>query len=187
MWKFMLWILGWKVDTNLPKETHRCVMIAAPHTSNWDFLYMMLAFKVLKIDVRFTIKDSFFKFPFNLIVGPLGGIAIDRSPKKEGEERISLVEAMAALFAKQDKLVVIVTPEGTRSKRTEWKSGFYHVAKMANVPVCLGYLDFKTKIAGVGKAIQPTDYEENMREIMAFYKPITPAHPDKFGLDERFI
>ena len=185
--RFILWLFGWKVDRNLPEGVNRCVMIASPHTSNWDFPFARAAFAVLKIPVRYTIKDSWFKFPFNLIFGPLGGIPINRKPRKEGEERPSTVQAMASLFEGRDELAVMVTPEGTRSKRDEWKSGFYHVAKIANVPIGLGYLNYKDKVAGVGKMIYPSDdMEADMREIMAFYKDIPPKHPEKFSIDKRY-
>tara|TARA_B110000483_G_scaffold118993_1_gene143782 strand:- start:12 stop:563 length:552 start_codon:yes stop_codon:yes gene_type:complete len=181
-------LLGWKVHKKLPAGVDRCVMIASPHTSNWDFVFTRSAFSILNIPVRFTIKDTWFKFPLNLIFGPLGGIAINRKPRKEGEERPSTVEAMAALFEKNKNLVVLVTPEGTRSYREEWKSGFYHVAKMANVPICLGYVDYKNKVAGVGMTVYPSDdIAADMKIIMRFYKDIAPKHPEKFSVDKRYI
>lgn len=185
--RLFLFLMGWKVEKNLPEGVDRCVMIASPHTSNWDFPFMRAAFSVLKIPVRFTIKDSWFKFPFNLIFGPLGGIAINRTPRTPGEERPSTVEAMAALFEGRDRLVVLVTPEGTRSYRDEWKSGFYHVAKLAGVPICLGYLDYDKKIAGVGKVVHLSDnMSADMKKIMAFYNEIGPKHPEKFSVDKRY-
>lgn len=186
--KLFLWLFGWKVNHDLPEGVNKCVMIASPHTSNWDFPFCRAAFSVLKIPVRFTIKDSWFKFPFNLIFGPLGGIPINRRPKKEGEERPSTVEAMAHLFDGKDKLVVLVTPEGTRAYRDEWKSGFYHVAMLAKVPICLGYVNYRDKVAGVGKTIYPSgDMAADMREIMAFYKDIPPKHPERFSIDKRYV
>lgn len=185
--RLFLWLIGWKVDKKLPENVQRCVMIASPHTSNWDFPIARAAFSILKIPLRFTIKDSWFKFPWNLIFGPLGGIAINRRPKKEGEERPSMVDAMADLFKDGKDLAVMVTPEGTRSYRDEWKSGFYHVATLANVPIGLGYLDYKNKIAGVGKMVYPSgDMAADMKIIMDFYKDITPRHKAKFSIDKRF-
>jgi 1-acyl-sn-glycerol-3-phosphate acyltransferase len=182
-----MWLIGWKVNIKVPQGVQRCVMIASPHTSNWDFPIARSAFSILKIPVRFTIKDSWFKFPLNLIFGPLGGIPINRRPKKEGEERPSMVDAMADLFKGRKELAVMVTPEGTRSFRDEWKSGFYHVAKLANVPIGLGYLDYKNKIAGVGMTVYPSDdMAADMKIIMDFYKDITPKHKEKFSIDKRF-
>lgn len=180
--------MGWKMNPAIPKEVGRCVMIAAPHTSNWDLIHMMGGYYDMKIPIKFTIKKEWFKFPFNLVIGPLGGIAIDRTPKKPGDPRPSTVEAMAGLFKENEILSVAVTPEGTRSLRKEWKTGFWHTAKLAGVPICLGYLDYAKKEAGVGKTIWPSDdMEKDMREIMAFYKTITPCHPELFSLDERYI
>lgn len=185
--RLFMWLIGWRVDRNLPEDVNRCVMIASPHTSNWDFPIARSAFSILKIPVRYTIKDSWFKFPFNLIFGPLGGIPINRKPKKEGEERPSMVEAMADLFLTHKNLAVMVTPEGTRSYRDEWKSGFYHVASLAKVPIGLGYLDYKNKVAGVGKVIYPSgDMAADMKIIMNFYKDIAPKHPKKFSIDKRY-
>jgi 1-acyl-sn-glycerol-3-phosphate acyltransferase len=182
-----MWLMGWKVDKIVPEGVQRCVMIASPHTSNWDFPIARAAFTILKIPVRFTIKDSWFKFPLNLIFAPLGGIPINRTPKKEGEERPSMVDAMSDLFKDHKDLAVMVTPEGTRSYRDEWKSGFYHVAKAANVPIGLGYLDYKNKIAGVGKVVYPSDdLAADMKIIMDFYKDIAPKNKEKFSIDKRY-
>ena len=162
----------------------RCVMIAAPHTSNWDFVFARAAFYLMDIPVRYTVKNDWMRFPFNLIFGPLGGIGIDRSPKIPGEERRSMTEAMIELFKQNEKLAVMVTPEGTRSLRTKWKTGFYHVAVGAQVPIALGYLDFKNKEAGVGKIILPSgDMQKDMKQIMDFYKNIKGKHPENFSVD----
>lgn len=185
----ILKLFGWKISDNLPKGINRCVMIAVPHTSNWDLFYARLAFYVLKIPVKFTIKDSWFKYPFNLIFGPLGGIPINRKPKKEGEERPSMVDAMVNVFEAIDEdIAMMITPEGTRAKRTEWKSGFYYVAQKAKVPIALGFLDYKKKLAGVGKLVYPSDdMVKDMKEIMDFYKDITPKHLHRFSLDVRYL
>ncbi|MFT4970780.1 MAG: 1-acyl-sn-glycerol-3-phosphate acyltransferase [Chitinophagales bacterium] len=186
--RLFMFLMGWKVNNNVPEGADRCVMIASPHTSNWDFPIAKSAYSMLKIPLRFTIKDSWFRFPFNLLFGRMGGIPINRRPRKEGEERPSTVQAMAELFKKHDRISVMVTPEGTRSYREEWKSGFYHVATMAKVPIALGYLDYKNKVAGVGKIIHPSgDMAADMKIIMEFYKDITPEHPEKFSIDKRYL
>jgi len=185
---FLLKLHGWTIypDT-YPPGTLRSVMIAAPHTSNWDFYYMMLTFIGLKIPVRFTIKESWTRFPFGLITKPLGAIAIDRTPKTPGGERPSYVEGMIDIFNKNEKMVVVVTPEGTRSLRTQWKRGFYFTAIGAKVPITFGYLDFKLKRTGVGGIIHPTgDVEADFKVINAFYKDIHPKHEEKWSLDERY-
>ena len=106
------------------------------------------------------------------------------SPKKPGDPRPSMTEAMVQLFKDHKELAVMVTPEGTRSLRTKWKTGFYHVAADAKVPIGLGYLDYANKVAGVGYMLHPSgDKDKDMREIMAFYKNIKGKHPEKFSID----
>lgn len=180
---------GWTIyPEKYPPGTLRSVMIAAPHTSNWDFYYMMLTFIGLKIPVRFTIKESWTRFPFGLITKPLGAIAIDRTPKTPGGKRPSYVEGMIDIFNKNEKIVVIVTPEGTRALRTQWKMGFYYTAIGAKVPITFGYLDYKLKRTGVGGIVHPTgDIAEDIKVINAFYKNIHPKFEDKWSLDERYI
>ena len=188
IFRFFFWINKWTVKTPLPEGVHKSVVIASPHTSNWDFIYMAAAFHILGIKIRFTVKKELAKFPSKQILESFGAIWIDRSPKKPGEERISTAEAMADLFKDRDELLLVVTPEGTRSLRTEWKSGFYHVAKMANVPIGLGYLDYKNRIGGIHHMVQPSDDKEAvMREIANFYKDIPAKHPDKFSPDLRYV
>jgi len=192
MRKFIARILfrlsGWTMDENIPAEVQRCVIIAAPHTSNWDLWYARLAFFLMDIPLRFTIKKEWMRFPFGPLTRALGGIGIDRSPKQPGQPRKSMTEAMADLFTKHEVLAVMVTPEGTRSLRTEWKTGFYHVAQMANVPIALGFLDYKRKHAGVGPIIHPSgDIDKDMRTMMDFYRDIAPCHPEKFSLDQRYV
>lgn len=179
--------LGWKLKTEAIVGIKQSITIAAPHTANMDLPIAKAAFDMMGLPLRFTVKKEWVQFPFKRIMLNLGAIAIDRTPKKPGDPRPSMVEAMANLFKENEIMHVMVTPEGTRSKRTEWKTGFWYTAKMANVPILLGYLDYKNKVAGIGKIIYPTDLETDMRTMMEFYKDITPCHPEKFSLDQRYI
>ena len=163
-------------------------MIAAPHTSNWDFIFARATFSQLDIPVRYTVKKELLRFPFGGILKSLGAIGIDRTSKKPGEPRPSMTEAMISLFAENKELAVMVTPEGTRSLRTKRKTGFYHVAVGAKVPIGLGYLDFKNKVAGVGGMFYPTgDIDKDMRVITAFYKDIKGKHPERFSVDLDYV
>jgi 1-acyl-sn-glycerol-3-phosphate acyltransferase len=181
IYKFIMKILGWKIDYNLPEEFNRCVLIAAPHTSNWDFLYCVLTFRVLKIPYKFTIKKEWFRFPFNLIIKPLGGLAVDT------ENKNNTVDIMTKFFEKNKHFTMAVTPEGSRSKIEEWKSGFYRLAKQAKVPICLGYLDYKTKTAGVGAVVYPSeDMKNDLKKVMHFYETKQPKYPKKFSTDIRY-
>lgn len=180
--------MGWELDNHWQGDIDQCVMIAAPHTSNWDALYARLALKALGVNVRITIKDSYMKFPFGPFVRAMGGIGIDRRPKKEGDPRPSMVQLMTDLFQDHPKLVMLVTPEGTRSKQEQWKTGFYHVAVNAGVPIALAYMDYEKKKTGVGKVVYPTgDYEKDMHEIMEFYAQISGKFPEKFSVDTRYF
>jgi 1-acyl-sn-glycerol-3-phosphate acyltransferase len=180
---------GWKIDINLPEIGKQSVFLAAPHTSNWDFVYTIACFEYLKIPVRFTIKKEWLKWPFKRLMYSFGAIAIDRSPKVPGEKRLSTVQAMVNLYKEHEHLAITVTPEGTRNLRTQWKTGFYYVAKEANVPIALAYLDYKNKIAGVGKVIWPSDdMEKDMKEIMEFYNiPSRAKFPEKFSVDIHYL
>ncbi|MGB1239152.1 MAG: 1-acyl-sn-glycerol-3-phosphate acyltransferase [Pseudomonadales bacterium] len=171
----------WSVVAPPSQDIKRCVMIGAPHTSNWDFIYAMGAYRQLGlVNPRFTIKKEWMRFPFNLLLGPLGAIAIDRSKKQQGEQRPNMVEQMAKIIAVSDEVTVLVTPEGTRSAVTRWRSGFYHIALRAEVPILLGYLDYRKREAGIGKVIYPSgDFERDMREIHDFYNTVSPKHPER--------
>jgi 1-acyl-sn-glycerol-3-phosphate acyltransferase len=187
--KTYLKLMGWKVGTNPPKELHeKCVMICAPHTSNWDFPITLAIMSILNVKASYAIKKELMGFPFGPLFRAVGGIAINRKPKKEGEERESTVQAIANLFAKKDKLCLMIAAEGTRSLQTEWKTGFYYIALQANVPICLGYLDYKTKTGGFGKVVYPTgDLQADMAVIMEFFKDKTAKNPAKFSVDHRFL
>ncbi len=182
-----LGLMGWEIDNHWDLDIDQCVMIAAPHTSNWDALYARLALKALGVNVRLTIKDSYMKFPFGPFVRAMGGIGIDRSVKQQDQQRPSMVQLMSDLFKTHPKLVMLVTPEGTRAKQEQWKTGFYHVAVAAGVPIALAYMDYAKKKTGVGKIVYPSgDYEKDMSEIMAFYENIHAKFPEKFSVDQRY-
>ncbi|MGB1010708.1 MAG: 1-acyl-sn-glycerol-3-phosphate acyltransferase [Thiolinea sp.] len=190
------WFLrqGWTTENCLPKkengdELNKYVLIAAPHTSNWDFIFGMGAKEILQLPIRFTIKKEWMKFPFGGFMRSLGALPIDRTPKAGNKPRVSMVDLMADLLvdAKQD-LFMVVTPEATRSRREQWKGGYYHIAKQAGVPIALAYLDYKTKRCGIGEVIYLTDdANADMRRIMAFYQSKTGHYPDKFSVDKRYL
>ena len=179
-------LLGWQLKTEAIKGYKQSITIAAPHTANLHLPIASAAFDLMGLPLKFTVKKEWVRFPFKTIMTNLGAIAIDRTPKKPGDPRPSMVEAMVNLFKENPELHIMVTPEGTRSLRTEWKTGFWYTAKAANVPILLGYLDYKNKIAGIGKIIHPTNLEDDMRTMMDFYKDITPCHPEKFSIDLRY-
>ena len=141
----------------------------------------------LGINIKYTIKKQWMNPPFGWFFKMMGGIGINRMPKKRGQSQLKLVDAIANLFEKQTCLTVIVQAEGTRSRRAEWKMGFYYIALKAKVPIALGYLDYKKKECGIGKVIYPSgNLEKDMLEVMEFYKNIPAKIPENFAVDERF-
>jgi len=175
----ILKIMGWK--SNYPQETmvDKCVMIAAPHTSNWDLIFALSVFWKHEIALKYFIKDSYTKGIHGWFFKKLGAIGVDRSNK---EKRGNLVQSAIKTIKNKDKIVLMVPAEGTRKKVQKWKTGFYHIAKNAKVPVALGYLDYKNKIAGVGNLVYLTDdFETDMGKIEAFYKNIEAKHPELYN------
>ena len=183
---FIFKLTGWRTDGHRPPQLKKCIVLAAPHTSNWDFWYSMATFAIYKLPIRFTVKKEWVKFPFSLLMNPMGAIAIDRRPRGPQNERPSFIQAMTDLFDANDNLIILITPEGTRSRNEKWKTGFYHIAKAANVPILLGYIDYKKKITGISDPIYLSDYETDMKLIMAFYKKISPKFPEEFSVDTTF-
>ena len=164
----------------VPKGVDQAVLIAAPHTSNWDLLYARCAFFIMRFPLRYTIKKEIMFFPLGNILKAMGAIAIDRSPKTGLTKKKSMVEAMIDLFKTNKQLVIMITPEGTRSYAKRWKSGFYRIAEGASVPIILGYLDYKKKHAGLGPVFMPTgNMEEDIEKIKEFYRPIQAKYPEK--------
>lgn len=182
IFKMLFKLNGWKLKNQFPEASKHCVMVGAPHTSNWDLVYTVASLNLLKIPLRFTIKKEWLKPPFGWFVKPLGAIGIDRS--KVGNKKDGKVQQIAALFEEHKELALVITPEGTRSKSSKIKSGFYHIAKAANVPILLAYLDYENKEAGIGKLIYPDkDYESTLKEMAQFYAKV----PAKFPENNSFI
>ena len=167
-------LAGWKMTEEYPKAK-KYVLIAAPHTSNWDFVFLIAIAFAYRIKVSWMGKHTLFKGPAGPIMRWMGGIPVERS------KNTGLVQQVVDRFNDSDSLVVTIPPEGTRSKVQEWKSGFYHVANGAGVPIALGFLDFKKKLGGFGPMFHTTgDYEADLKEIQAFYKNISGKNPHQF-------
>lgn len=159
----LLKIIGWRVMGTLPRE-RKYVLIAAPHTSNWDFPLMLLAVFKIGMDVHWLGKSSLFPPLVGNLMRGLGGIPVDRSKNN------NLVTQLVELYNARDELILIIPPEGTRSKVEQWKSGFYHVAAGAQVPILLGFVDASRKELGFGPLFYPAqDYENDLPKIRAFY------------------
>ncbi len=184
MFKFIFKLLGWKVTHFLSNDIKRCVIIVAPHTSNWDFIFGMGAVKVMKLKQCFAIKKEWIRFPFKRLMLSLGALPIDRKKNNTSADKKSSVEAMAELFNGRDELRLVITPEGTRSKVEKWKTGFYYVALSAKVPIALAFINYEKKSCGIDKILYPSgDFKADMKLIMDFYKDMKGANPENFSLD----
>jgi 1-acyl-sn-glycerol-3-phosphate acyltransferase len=159
--------LGWHFDGEFPADTQKAVVIAAPHTSNWDLPYALMAAFAMGRKVHWLGKRQIFRFPFSGVMRWLGGIAVDRS------RSANLVEAAVDCFKQTaGPLLLIVPPEGTRSAVERWKTGFYYIALGAGVPVVMAYMDHGLRRCGASALFFPTgEIEADMTTIRAYYAP----------------
>jgi 1-acyl-sn-glycerol-3-phosphate acyltransferase len=174
----LLWLkwAGWKIEGHLPPGAEKSVLIAAPHTSNWDLPYTLFTCFALGLTPYWMGKRSIFKWPFGPVMRWLGGIAVDRG------QSTNLVAASAdAIRAADGPVQLIVPPEGTRSKTVYWKTGFYWIAHTAQVPIVRAFMCYRTKRAGLGPVFTPTgNIEADMAEIKRYYAQFTGKNPSAF-------
>ncbi len=162
---------GWRAETAGPIP-RKCVIIAAPHTSNWDFLYFVGLTHDLGIRPSFMAKRELFGWPMNGFLHDIGGIPVDRSKGS------NYVQAMIDQFKARDDFILTIAPEGTRSRVRQWRSGFYHIARGAGVPLVVGLMDYGRKVGGLGPAFMPSgNYVGDMAQVEHYYRSVTPRHP----------
>ena len=166
---------GWKV-VNVAPDTGSYLIIAAPHTSNWDFpLGIAIAFH-LRLKVYFIAKHTLFNGFAGPIMRWLGGVPLNRGASK------NFVGASVEIYANSENLILAIAPEGTRSSVGRWKTGFYHMAKGANVPLALAYFDFSKRVGGIGKMLNTTkNIAADMQAIADFYEPVMGKYPNNFN------
>jgi len=170
-------LAGWSFETELPREK-KYVVLAVPHTSNWDGLLLVALAQAIRLPMAWMIKAEWVRGPAGALLRRLGAVAIDRD--RAGD----VVGQMVDELRRRDEMVLVIPPEGTRGRADYWKSGFYRIALGADVPVVPGYLDFRRKRAGFGPAIRMTgDVHADMDKIRAFYETQAPTalDPDQFG------
>ena len=173
--RVFLRMTGWKPEGVRPKPK-QFVLIAAPHTTNWDFPYLIAFAAYFEIEISWMGKHTLFRWPFGPIARALGGIPVRRHKHED------LVTSMARTFDDHEELVLVVPAEGTREHVEYWKSGFYHIARTANVPIVMSYLDYAKKTGGFGQAFFPSsDLKKDMDVIRAFYDGIQGKYPERFG------
>ena len=163
----------WQVDGR-PPDIDRYVAIAAPHTSNWDLPYLLLHAWYHGVAISWLAKESLFRGPMGRMLRGLGGIPVRRG------ERSGTVETLVREFADRDRLVVVVPPEGTRSAADHWKTGFYEVARAAEVPVVCIYLDYERRVGGFGPTVTISgDVEADLEPIREFFAGVRGKYPDQ--------
>ena len=171
--RLILRVGGWTAVGGVP-DVPKAVIVAAPHTSNWDGFWAMVYKVSISAEIHFFAKKSLFWFPLGTILGALGGIPLDRSRAS------SAVQQAIDMFEHEDSFYFGLAPEGTRTRKPGWKSGFYRIATGANVPIYLGMLDFSNKRIGIGPRLDLTgDQEKDLEAIRAFYSGIKGRWPDK--------
>jgi len=179
--KLYFWISGWKITTGPPEELKKCVLLAAPHTSNFDFVYGRFGATILGMKTRFLIKKEAFKWPLGWLVKQAGGIPVDR--KKNN----NIIDVVSDLFDKNDSFYLMVTPEGTRKLVKKWRRGFYAIAMAAEVPIGCVYLDYRKREVGLGLVLHPTgDFEKDLAVIQNFYRDKAARHPDRFNMSPMY-
>ena len=166
---------GWEIVGEVP-ALDKAVFIAAPHTSNWDGLWLLVYKVAVKVDVRFLAKHTLFWWPLGTLLRAMGAMPLDRSGAHD------TVQHLIDTFATQDKLFLALAPEGTRSWKPYWKTGFYQIAKSANVPIVLAFIDYKNKRLGVGITLPDGQtLDQDLQMIRKFYAPFTAARPECRG------
>lgn len=175
-WLFLK-LIGWKLEGRPPTEP-KYVLIAVPHTTNWDFPITLAMAFVFDFEIFWMGKDSLFKGWKGPVMRWMGGIAIDRSSSN------NVVEQTIEAFNNNERLVVTIPPEGTRSKVDKWKTGFYYIAVGAKVPVGMGYLDYKRKVGGFKPTFYPTgDADKDIAEMRKVYAGISGKFSDQCKID----
>lgn len=168
----LLKLLGWTL-IDVPDRPARAVLIAYPHTSNWDGFYALLIKWALRLDTHWVGKDALFRPPFGSLLRWLGGVPVNR------RQRTGFVEQMVAEFARRPNFMLVMAPEGTRSLTGGWKTGFYRIALAAQVPVGLAFVDYRRREAGVLTYLALTgDPEKDIAAIAEHYRDRPGKRPE---------
>lgn len=174
---FILKIFGWKVVCTVP-DYQKCIICVAPHTSNWDFVLGKFAYWAVGRQAGFLMKESWFFFPMKYLLRAFGGIPV---PRKRGS---SLSDTIIKKFNASKKMTLAITPEGTRSRVTEWRTGFLHIAYEAHIPIVLGAIDDENKLIHLQESYTSTgNIDNDMHAIKNYYKQFKGIKPENFSAD----
>ena len=169
----LMHLFGWRVEGTLP-NIPKYIIIGAHHTSNWDFPLFLGVIFHLKANVRFMGKEEIFRWPFASFFYWCGGIPVTR------KKSTGLVEQMVEVCEKSDKFILTIAPEGTRYHVTEWKMGFYHIARKAGIPIVIAVVDGKQKTVRVGQIFYPTEnMDADIKTIKGYFEGMVGINPRK--------
>jgi len=172
----ILFLFGWKVSYPTEYRIHKMLMLAAPHTSNWDTIFTLAAYWKQGLEPKFLVHDHFTKGIFGFFFKRIGAIGVSKGQSK------NLVKHIVDLFENSSELLLVIAPEGTKYKTEKWKTGFFNIAKQAKVPLSLGLLDYSNKKAGIGGLLSMSgNFEDDMAYIQNFYAKANPRHPDRYN------
>ena len=172
----MLKIIRWRVIGSLPEGQRKYVLIVAPHTSNWDFILFVFAVSVLRLQPSVLIKSTLFVGPLGWFLRYCGAIPVNRTQAN------SLVDYIAGIYAEREEFVLIITPEGTRSANPNWKRGFHHVARKAEVPVLVVYVDSAIRTIGIEGLMEPSDdVDADINKLKQFYDSKIGLKPKNYA------
>ena len=170
--RLILKLCGWTTTGEVP-DLDKVVFIAASHTSNWDGFWLIIFKVAMNVDLRFLAKHTLFWWPLSSLLRSFGAMPIDRS------HTASTVQQLITVFNEEERMMLALAPEGTRKWKPYWKTGFYQIAKEAQVPIVLAYIDYPKRKMGIGITLHPSDdIEKDLAIIRDFYEPFVPRHPE---------
>jgi len=168
-------IFGWKMRGDIP-SMKKYIVITAPHTSNWDFFIGRCFAYIHDIKAKYLLKSELYFWPLNILIKLNGGIPVYRKKAK------NMVEQIVQKFNSSENLILAISPEGTRSRVNVWKTGFYHIAFKAKVPIVLSYIDYKKKEIGYFGILEPSgDLDKDLKYIQGLYKNVVGKRPDLYN------
>lgn len=166
-------LFGWRIEFDGVPNLPKFILVGAPHTSNWDFVLTLITFFALSVRISWMAKHTFFRWPLKGVLTWLGGVPVNRANRDNG-----IVDQTIKAFDSHDKFIIAVMPEGTRSKVRRWKTGFYHIAQGAQVPIVSVRFDYGRKVMGIGPTIEPSgDMAADMARIQSVFATIQGKNP----------
>jgi 1-acyl-sn-glycerol-3-phosphate acyltransferase len=174
--RFILRLFGWQTELAVAM-VNKCVLVGAPHTTNWDFPLALLGMTAMGIKFNWVAKHTIFRWPLGIFMRALGGIPLERNPGGAG-----FALKMVETFHDLDHFILAIAPEGTRHRTDHWKAGFYKIALKSSVPIALGYVDYRKKKIGIGKLFMPSgNREKDFLQVQDFYSDKSGKYPEKQG------